>query len=238
MARSSPLLGMVRSSGFDSIAYDLFCKEQAGMMGVAIDPKFDNNRRITVMSTSSLTAPGSNRVMRFEVSQEFDRVHNRRDIVTDIPFTAPIPAVVPKRILAGGCGSIRAWGFLYVTTGDTHNGMMPQSPTHMGGKVLRIDTESNGAPGNNAPAFFDCASMAVGSAACKASPSATAITARSLPSMGRGIRTKSKRWFPVAMVAGTRAPAWADASTARIPIAATRPTRWKAWTPPSVQPSC
>ena len=46
-----PLLGMVRSSGFDNIAYDLFCEGQAGMMGVAVDPDFASNRRIYVMST-------------------------------------------------------------------------------------------------------------------------------------------------------------------------------------------
>jgi glucose/arabinose dehydrogenase len=46
-------------------------------------------------------------------------------------------------------------GFLYVTTGDTHNGVVPQSPTMLGGKVLRIDTEGKAAPGNNAPAGFD-----------------------------------------------------------------------------------
>ncbi len=154
----TPLLGMVRSSGFDNIAYDLFCEGQAGMMGVAVDPDFDTNRRIYVMSTSSLTAPGSNRVMRFEVSADFDQVLNRRDIVTDIPFKPRSSAHPFGGPGAHNGGRIRfnpGDGFLYVTTGDTHNGMVPQSPTHMGGKVLRIDTEGNGAPGNNAPAFFD-----------------------------------------------------------------------------------
>jgi aldose sugar dehydrogenase len=153
-----PLLGMVRSSGFDNIAYDLFCEGQAGMMGVAIDPDFENNRRIYVMSTSALTAPGSNRVMRLEVNDDFTQVHNRRDIVTDIPFKPRSSAHPFGGPGAHNGGRVRfnpADGFLYVTTGDTHNGMVPQSPTHMGGKVLRIDTDGNAAPGNNPPAFFD-----------------------------------------------------------------------------------
>jgi glucose/arabinose dehydrogenase len=42
-----------------------------------------------------------------------------------------------------------------VTTGDTHNGVVPQSPTLIGGKVLRIDRDGKAAPNNGAPAGFD-----------------------------------------------------------------------------------
>jgi len=46
-------------------------------------------------------------------------------------------------------------GFLYVTTGDNHNGPLPQDLTNLGGKVLRIDREGRAAPGNNTPAGGD-----------------------------------------------------------------------------------
>lgn len=151
-----PLLGMVRSSGFDNIAYDLFCEGQAGMMGVAVDPDFADNRRIYVMSTSSLTAPASNRVIRLEVSEDLASVSNRTDIVTDIPYK---PAASNHPFGGPGAhngGRIRFHdGHLYVTTGDTHNGVVPQSPSLLGGKVLRIDTDGNAAPGNGAPDGFD-----------------------------------------------------------------------------------
>jgi hypothetical protein len=42
-----------------------------------------------------------------------------------------------------------------VTTGDTHNSEVPQSPTLMGGKILRIDTDGNAAPDNAPPEGFD-----------------------------------------------------------------------------------
>ena len=44
---------------------------------------------------------------------------------------------------------------MYVTTGDTHNGVVPQSPTKIGGKVLRIDRDGKAADGNKAPEGFD-----------------------------------------------------------------------------------
>lgn len=42
-----------------------------------------------------------------------------------------------------------------MTTGDTHNGEVPQSPTRIGGKVLRIDRDGKAAPGGNLPQGFD-----------------------------------------------------------------------------------
>src|SRR5690349_6442322 len=55
------LLGMKGTSGYASTADDLFCEGQAGMQGVAVDPDFAKNRYIYVYSTSSKTAPGTNR---------------------------------------------------------------------------------------------------------------------------------------------------------------------------------
>ena len=46
------LAGMKGSKGYASTFNDLFCSGQAGMMGVALDPNFNKNRRIYVASTS------------------------------------------------------------------------------------------------------------------------------------------------------------------------------------------
>lgn len=43
------LLGMSGSEGYPNNEGDLFCEGQAGMMGVAIDPDFSDNRRIYVI---------------------------------------------------------------------------------------------------------------------------------------------------------------------------------------------
>lgn len=151
------LLGMKDSKGYAETAADLFCSGQAGMNGVTVDPDFAKNRFIYVYSASNLTTPHKNRVIRLTVNQDFTRVANRTDIVTDIAYKQN-----PSNHPFGDAGAHNGGrlrfgpdGFLYVTTGDTHNGEVPQSPTLLGGKVLRIDRDGKAAPGNNAPKGFD-----------------------------------------------------------------------------------
>jgi aldose sugar dehydrogenase len=152
------LLGMKDAKGYAASANDLFCEGQAGMAGVAVDPNFASNRFIYVYSTSSLTAPGTNRVMRLKVGPNEASVGERTDIVADIaykPRASDHPFGGPGAHNGGRVRFSPGDGFLYVTTGDTHNGAVPQSPTLIGGKVLRIDRDGKAAPGNGAPAGFD-----------------------------------------------------------------------------------
>jgi glucose/arabinose dehydrogenase len=151
------LLGMEQTEGFAVPADDLFCNGQAGMNGVAVDPAFAENRQIYVYSASNLSDPHTNRVMRLTVSEDFATVSDRTDIVDDIPYKmadSDHPFGGPG---AHNGGRLRFGpdGFLYVTTGDTHNGEVPQSGTMLGGKVLRIDGDGNAAEGNGAPEGFD-----------------------------------------------------------------------------------
>ena len=152
------LLGMTGSEGYASTADDLFCEGQAGMMGVAVDPDFAENRRIYVYSTSSLSSPQTNRLMRLEVNEDFTDVANRTDIVDDVPYKVAAsdhPFGGPGAHNGGRVRFNPGDGFLYLTTGDNHNSAIPQSPTLMGSKVLRIDTDGNAAPGNAPPEGFD-----------------------------------------------------------------------------------
>ena len=152
------LLGMKDAKDYDTTAADLFCEGQAGMNGVAVDPDFAKNRFIYVYSASNMTAPGTNRVMRFVVNADNTKVSDRKDIVTDIaykPVASDHPFGGPGAHNGGRIRFSPADGFLYVTTGDTHNGEVPQSPTKIGGKVLRIDREGKAAPNNGAPQGFD-----------------------------------------------------------------------------------
>lgn len=152
------LLGMKDAQGYAGSASDLFCDGQAGMSGVAVDPNFASNRYVYVYAASSMGSPSTNRVLRFNVSADGTKVSDRKDIVTDIPYK-----VAPSDHPFGGSGAHNggrlrfgpADGFLYVTTGDTHNGEVPQSPTRIGGKVLRIDRDGKAAAGNNSPRGFD-----------------------------------------------------------------------------------
>lgn len=152
------LLGMGGKDDYASIADDLFCEGQAGMMGVAVDPGFADNRRIYVYSTSNLSDPHTNRLMRLEVSEDFTSVSNRTDIVDDVPYkmaASDHPFGGPGAHNGGRVRFNPVDGFLYLTTGDTHNGEVPQSPILIGSKVLRIDTEGNAAAGNSPPPGFD-----------------------------------------------------------------------------------
>lgn len=152
------LLGMKDAKGYASSANDLFCEGQAGMAGVAVDPGFASNRYIYVYSTSSLTAPGTNRVMRLKVNEGMTAVSDRTDIVADIqykPRASDHPFGGPGAHNGGRLRFNPGDGFLYVTTGDTHNGEVPQHPTRIGGKVLRIDRDGKAAPNNGAPAGFE-----------------------------------------------------------------------------------
>ena len=152
------LLGMKDSKGYNATASDLFCEGQAGMSGVAVDPNFASNRFVYVYSASSTASPATNRVLRFNLSADGTKLSDRKDIVTDIPYkvaASDLPFGGPGAHNGGRLRFGPSDGFLYVTTGDTHNGIVPQSPTLMGGKVLRIDREGKAASGNKAPQGFD-----------------------------------------------------------------------------------
>ncbi|WP_299791494.1 PQQ-dependent sugar dehydrogenase [uncultured Marivita sp.] len=151
------LLGMSNAEGYASSAEDLFCDGQAGMMGVAIDPDFANNRRIYVYSTSNMVTPHTNRLMRLVVSEDFTDVSDRTDIVEDVPYKMEATDHPFGGTGAHNGGRVRFGpdGYLYLTTGDNHNSEIPQSPTLMGSKVLRIDTDGNAAAENAPPEGFD-----------------------------------------------------------------------------------
>ncbi|MBM2323410.1 PQQ-dependent sugar dehydrogenase [Marivita cryptomonadis] len=151
------LLGMSGAEGYASSADDLFCDGQAGMMGVAVDPDFATNRQIYVYSTSNMVTPHTNRLMRMVVNDDFSNVSDRTDIVDDVPYK-----MAPSDHPFGGSGAHNGGrvrfgpdGYIYLTTGDTHNGEVPQSPTMMGSKVLRIDRDGNAAAENTPPEGFD-----------------------------------------------------------------------------------
>lgn len=151
------LLGMSGAEGYPATADDLFCDGQAGMMGVAVDPDFANNRQIFVYSTSNMVTPHTNRLMRLVVNDDFTGVSDRTDIVEDVPYK-----MEPTDHPFGGSGAHNGGrvrfgpdGYIYLTTGDNHNSAVPQSPTLMGSKVLRIDRDGNAAPENSPPEGFD-----------------------------------------------------------------------------------
>lgn len=151
------LYGVGETNGYAANGSDLFCEGQAGMMGVAFDPDFETNRRIYVYSTSNMSDPHTNRLMRFTVNEDFTAVADRNDIVDDVPYKMEASEHPFGGPGAHNGGRVRFGpeGALWLTTGDNHNPEIPQSPTLMGSKVLRMDTDGNAHPDNTPPEGFD-----------------------------------------------------------------------------------
>jgi glucose/arabinose dehydrogenase len=144
------------TSGSALVAPDLLCVGQSGVHGVALDPAFATNRTLYVYMLSSLsTSPRTNRVVRLVVNNGYTSATNRTDIITDIAFKDVGNAVGGAGSHSGGRVRFGPDGFLYVTTGDNHNPTLPQSPTRLGGKVLRVTSAGAAAPGNAPPGGFD-----------------------------------------------------------------------------------
>ena len=146
------LFGMAGSA---LVAPDLVCEGQSGVHGVAVDPQFASNRRLYLFMASSATTPRTNRVVRLVLAPDERSVSARTDIITDIAFKHVGNPHGGPGAHSGGRIRFGPDRLLYVTTGDNHNGVVPQSPTLLGGKVLRVTTDGAAAPGNTAPDGFD-----------------------------------------------------------------------------------
>jgi glucose/arabinose dehydrogenase len=122
---------------------DVIALGEGGMMGLAVDPKFSSNRFIYTCETSSKGANGGDiRVVRWTVNSTFTALSNRTDIVPGIPFNTAIGRHSGCRPRFGPDG------LLYIGTGDTATGTVPQNVKSLGGKILRVDRNGHGVKGN------------------------------------------------------------------------------------------
>tara|TARA_B100000749_G_C18450136_1_gene476062 strand:+ start:21796 stop:23043 length:1248 start_codon:yes stop_codon:yes gene_type:complete len=137
--------------GSTLVAKDLFCQGQSGMHGVALHPQFSSNHTVFVYMPSNLLNPRTNRVVKLVLNKTSTKVLSRKDIVTDISFKHKGNRWGGAGAHSGGRIRFGPDRFLYVTTGDNHNGQLPQDTKKLGGKVLRIDENGKAAPGNQSP---------------------------------------------------------------------------------------
>lgn len=142
-------------SGAALIATDMICEGQSGANGIAFDPDFASNRFVYLFMASNISSPRTNRVVRMTVNADYSGVSSRTDIVTDIAFKHTGNSHGGAGSHSGGRIRFGPDGFLYITTGDNHNGTLPQDLQLLGGKVLRVDRNGQAAPGNNTPAGGD-----------------------------------------------------------------------------------
>jgi glucose/arabinose dehydrogenase len=139
------------TAGSNLQASDFVCEGQSGMNGVAVDPDFNNNRFVYVYMASSASNPRTNRVIRLTIGADMASASSRTEIIDNISYKTLPTAAGGAGLNSGGRIRFGPDDFLYVTTGDNHDGALPQDLSRLGGKVLRVDRNGAGARGNNVP---------------------------------------------------------------------------------------
>lgn len=117
---------------------------EGGLMGLALDPGFEQNRRIYLCYAHGTGGSVVDvRVVRHRLAEGLDGLTRGRPIVTGIPAGAG------NRHL--GCRlEVGPDGMLWITTGDAVLPRAPQDPRSLAGKVLRATLGGDPAPGNPA----------------------------------------------------------------------------------------
>lgn len=119
---------------------DVLKAGEGGILGLAVDPKFEDNRYIYTCFNSNLGGPNV-RVVRWHAEEDLSGLTDRTDIITGMP----------SRLSGRHSGCRLAFGpdgYLWVTTGDSATGGVPMDPESLGGKILRVDRDGKAAPGN------------------------------------------------------------------------------------------
>ena len=128
---------------------DVVVQSEGGMLGIAIDPAFSQNRRIYTCFVSNAGGAIDVRLVRWRVNIATTLLGSRTDIVTGLPVnqTGELGRHSGCRPRFGPDGRI------WMGTGDAATGSVPQDPSSLGGKVLRVDTEGAGVAGNATSPF-------------------------------------------------------------------------------------
>ena len=119
---------------------DVVAQSEAGMLGLAVDPSFTTNRFVFVCMASNVSGVNDVRLVRFTLTADGASVTARQDVFTGLPFTTGRHSGCRPRFGPDGA--------LWVGTGDSARGTVPQDPFSNGGKVLRLNRNGAAAAGN------------------------------------------------------------------------------------------
>lgn len=113
-------------------AFPFISQGEGGLMGIALDPDFTNNRFIYVMHTYYDDGRLYNRVVR--LVEENDKAVVDRVLIDHIPGSS---------VHNGGRIKIGPDQKLYIATGDAGEGELAQDLSSLAGKILRINTDGS-----------------------------------------------------------------------------------------------
>ena len=115
------------------------------MLGIVLDPTFDENHYLYLYYTYSEFLTNYNKVVRF--TEKNNRLFDELVLLDKIPGAG---------IHDGGRIKFGPDGKLYITTGDAANGSLAQDLNSLAGKILRINpdgTMPNDNPFEDSPVF-------------------------------------------------------------------------------------
>ncbi len=111
---------------------------EGGLLGIAIDPNFASNKYVYLYYTySSIGTDTLNRVVRMTLNG--NTLQDEKTIVDRIPGASNHD---------GGRIKFGPDNYLYIGTGDAQNPTQAQITSTLGGKILRVTTDGQPAPGN------------------------------------------------------------------------------------------
>ncbi len=120
---------------------DLWVRGETGLMGIAVDPRFNTNRGLYTCQGWTNGSATDVRVVRWQFNTDGDGLTRVADIVTGMPTSTG---------RHGGCRlRFDPDNNLFVGTGDAAIGTTPQDLGSLGGKILRVDPDTGaGVAGN------------------------------------------------------------------------------------------
>jgi glucose/arabinose dehydrogenase len=134
---------------------DNFVGNESGAMGIAVDPDYARNRNIYVCQTlrgPNAGTPGvgsRNAVVKWRIGADYRSATRVRTIVDGL---LPVPLPTDPEASQGrhvGCRlRFDGAGLLYISVGDGRTPTGPEDITSPMGKVLRVTTTGQPAPGN------------------------------------------------------------------------------------------
>ena len=107
---------------------DVSEKGESGLLGIAVDPKFEENNFVYVYYTHK----NGNRVSKFIFNEQNEKIESEFILLDDIPSA---------RFHDGGRIKFGPDGKLYITTGDATESSSAQDINSLAGKILRMNRD-------------------------------------------------------------------------------------------------